>query len=401
MIVLLVISSTYLIKHKTFASISAIDTNYMPLRAAYRKMARKLLIWLLFLILIASGVLLYIFSLNIEKNRQEEIADTIKSYFDRQINKQKSQALMLAILLAQNEALKNALLDIDEERGHQILYNALQTLKKYTPLQGVRAQVIAKDLTIFARSWDKEFSGMPLEEFRKDLYNFKITKPKVSIEAGRLLTIKATVPIKNRYKIVGYMESIVLFEPLTKILRKRGVELFVLMDSKYLDVATLMRENPTIGSYVVSNRNYNKPLLHYLKRKKDLLHKSISSDSNYLFITKPMFNAQGEKLGLYLMVVAKEEIRRLASFSKPLLLFLDIDDDELSDIMMIWEHPQSSFRSLYDKSVLEFLSKSEDSELKREFEAEARQILQNYSKEELIDIILNKYRRKPKRGVIQ
>ncbi len=373
----------------------------MPLRAAYRKMARKLLIWLLFLILIASGVLLYIFSLNIEKNRQEEIADTIKSYFDRQINKQKSQALMLAILLAQNEALKNALLDIDEERGHQILYNALQTLKKYTPLQGVRAQVIAKDLTIFARSWDKEFSGMPLEEFRKDLYNFKITKPKVSIEAGRLLTIKATVPIKNRYKIVGYMESIVLFEPLTKILRKRGVELFVLMDSKYLDVATLMRENPTIGSYVVSNRNYNKPLLHYLKRKKDLLNKSISSDSNYLFITKPMFNAQGEKLGLYLMVVAKEEIRRLASFSKPLLLFLDIDDDELSDIMMIWEHPQSSFRSLYDKSVLEFLSKSEDSELKREFEAEARQILQNYSKEELIDIILNKYRRKPKRGVIQ
>lgn len=364
-------------------------------------MLRKLLIWILFLTTIATGILLYIISLNIEKNKEEEIADTIKNYFDKQINKQKSQALMLAILLAQNEALKNALLDIDEEKGHQILYDALQTLKKYTPIEGVRAQVIAKDLTIFARSWDKEFSGMPIEGFRKDLSNFKITKPKVSIEAGRLLTIKATAPVKDRYKIIGYMEIIVLFEPLTHILRKKGIELFVLMDSNYLDVATLMRENPTIGSYVVSNRNYNKPLLIYLKNNRKFIEHDVSSDSNYLFITKPMLNSQGDRLGVYVMVFAKEQMRKLKPFSKPLSLFLDIDEEELSDIITIWEHPEGSFRAVYDKSVIEFLSKTEDSELRKEFELEAREILQNYSKEELIDIIINRYKADPKRGAIR
>ncbi len=345
----------------------------------------------------------YISSLNIEKSVSEEIADVVKSYVEKKLNQQKSKALTLAILLSQNEALKSTLEDLDEEKGYIILSTTLKTLKRYTNLRGMRAQVIAKDLTIFARSWDKEFTGMPIEGFRKDLSNFKITKPKVSIESGRLLTIKATAPMKRGYKTIGFLEIIGLFEPLTEELRKEGIELFVLMDSSYLDVATLMRENPTLHSYVVANRNYNSTIFKELLAidMLELQRKGVVKEGDYLFITDQMLNSRGERLGIFLIALDEETMKKFSQFDESLSFFLDYNTKEFSEIINLWEHPQESFRSVYDKSVIEFLSKSEESELKKEFEIEAREILQNYTKEELIDIIINRYKQEKKRGVIR
>ncbi|WP_083754390.1 cache domain-containing protein [Nitratiruptor sp. SB155-2] len=364
---------------------------------------KKWLIASIAILLIASSIFFYIFSLNVEKNLHEEIADTIKSYLDKILNKQKSQALTLAILLSQNEALKEALLDLDEAKGYEILSQSLQTLQQYTNIQGVRAQVIAKDLTIFARNWDKDFVGMPLDAFRKDLSSFKINKPKVAIETGRLLSIKATAPIKKGYKTIGYMEIISLFEPMTTEMRKLGIELIVLMHEKYLDVATLMRDNPVIGTYVISNRNYNKLIANNLTHEKleKIVLQGYVYDGENLYFYHPMFNSVGENLGIFLIAINKEGIKKFQKYKDSLSFFLAFENDEFSDIIDIWEHPEGRFRSVYDRSVALFLGKNVDANLKKDFELELRDILKNYSKEELINIIVEKYRRTKKRGVIK
>ena len=292
---------------------------------------------------------------------------------------------------------------LNEERGHEILAHTLGFLKRYTFIEGVRAQVIAKDLTIFARSWDKEFAGMPIEGFRKDLSNFKITKPKVAIETGRLLTIKATAPIKKGYKIVGYMEIIAFFEPLAKELRDMGIELFVLMKNRYLDVATLMRENPEVQHFVVANRNYNTPLLRRLRRidLQTLATEGRIYDGEYLFVHRPMSNSAGENLGMFVLVLDRQSLENFAKLKDRLSFFLNFNHEEFADIISLWERPEGTFRSVYDRSVVEFLSKSEEEWIKEEFELEARELLKGYSKEELIDIIIQKYRRQKKRGVIE
>ena len=310
---------------------------------------------------------------------------------------------MMAILLSQNEALKEALLDLDEDKGYKILSQSLTILQKYIKIPGIKAQVIAKDLTIFARSWDRDFVGMPLEGFRKDLSGFKINKPKVSIETGRLLSIKATAPIKQGYKTIGYMEIISLFGPLTKELRKSGIEMLVLMDQKYLNVATLMRENPVIQGFVVSNRYYSAPLLHHIKRLDltKLGRLGYLYDGNYLYIYYPMYNSAGEYLGFFLLALDNETIDTFKQSQERLSFFMTFDSKEFSDIINLWEHPEGSFRSVYDRSVAEFLSKDEDEELKRSFEEELRELLRGYSKEELINIIIEKYKRQKKEGVIE
>ena len=361
------------------------------------------MIFLLFGLIISGAVVFFLLSLNIKKESYQHIADTARSYFDKRLTEQKSNALTLAILLAQNEALKRALLDLDEERGHQILSTSLDVLKRYTFNKDIRAQVIAKDLTIFARSWDKEYSGMPIEGFRKDLSNFKITKPKVSIETGRLLTIKATAPLKNGYKIIGYVEIISFFESLAKKLRQEGIEMIALMRDRFLNVATLMRENPQLQGFVVSNTNYNDFVLKRLKKidLAKLQRDGLLYDGKYLYVVVPMRNSVGEDLGMFVLALDKKSREIFEKFQEKISFFLSFDKSEFANIIDLWEHPQGNFRSVYDRSVLEFLSKNEDEEIKKEFENEAREILQGYSKDELIDIILQKYRRVPIEGEIK
>ncbi|MRI83867.1 MAG: hypothetical protein C6I00_05530 [Nitratiruptor sp.] len=360
--------------------------------------------WIFFtLLLVTASILFYIVALGVESDHYRILSRKIVHYYQKLLHDHTAQALMVAITLAQNSALKEALKEIDEDRGHEILANSLGYLHRYIQLDDLRAQIIAKDLTIFARSWDQEYVGMPIEGFRKDLSNFKIVHPKVGIETGRLLTIKATAPIKDGYKIIGYLEVISFFEPLTDRLREHGIELFVLMDGSYLEVATLMRENPSVHGFVVANRNYNAPLLKRLEaiQWQELQREGFTFDGNYLFIMAPMHSSTQERIGIVVLAIHRERADELARFQENLAFFLELDREDFYDLINLWRRPEANFNSVYDRSVLEFLAKSEDPELKREFEIEARAILREYDKEQLIDIILDKFRREKKEGVIQ
>ncbi len=359
--------------------------------------------FLLFILLLFLSVLFFLFSFQVKKDQYFTLTTQLEHYFQKILSSYNSQALMIAITLAQNEALRSALEEIDEERGHEILSRSLNYLKRYSDIGDVRAQIIAKDLTIFARSWDKEYAGMPLEGFREDLSSFTINHPKVGVETGRLLTIKATAPIKKGYKTIGYLEVISFFEPIAKQLREQGIELFVLMKSDFLDVATLMRENPTLANYVIANRNYNKIIYKDLKGIdfRRLLEEGFYKDKNFFYMLIPMYNSSQQKIGLYLLALSKQRTRELIDLQKNVSFFLQFDRKGFYDLINLWQRPQANFNSVYDRSVLEFLAKVKDEELKREFEVEAREILREYSKEELIDIILNKYKSQRKRGVIE
>ena len=59
-----------------------------------------------------------------------------------------------------------------------------------------------------------------------------------------------------------------------------------------------------------------------------------------------------------------------------------------------WDNPYGSFRSSYDKDLVALLPKLRQED-KDKLEMEAKNILQTYSKDELIDIILaNKHKEK-------
>jgi hypothetical protein len=72
----------------------------------------------------------------------------------------------------------------------------------------------------------------------------------------------------------------------------------------------------------------------------------------------------------------------------------------MEQVVANWKHPYGSFKSGYDKDLIALLPKL-NKEDKTALEAEAKEILREYNKEELIDIILQNNYNEKKTGVVK
>jgi hypothetical protein len=222
------------------------------------------------------------------------------------------------------------------------------------------------------------------------------------METGRLLTFKATIPIQSGLEILGYLEVIKFIDEFSIKLRNRGVELFAMMDEKYLEKAALMRDFPRIDKYVVSNQNFNQQLLPKIEKLdwETFLSKSYAYEENILYLHEPMYNGEGKQIGIYLLAVSDDTLKRFETEDESVSFFTQFSDDDIKKVVNAWENPYGSFRNQYDKDLIELLPKLQKED-KTGLELEAKSILRTYSKEELIDMVLSNKHKEKKTGVIQ
>lgn len=353
------------------------------------------------LLILVTGTFIWV-SLQLDTTKVEEASDNILAMFHHELDQELSNALFLSVALSDNKALKEALLDEDEDAGYRILMRTLKKLKRYTYVRDIRMQILTSDMNIFARSWDNSYAGMPLEGFRVDLQRIRrLRKPKVSIDPGRLLTIKATTPFRDGVKIIGYIEAIKTFDRLTYRLRRQGIELTVLMDERFLDIATLMRENPTLGPYVVSNKNHNAALLEAVTPYADkIATNSYFKSEAYLHVVDMLRDSAGERIGYYLLSVPLAKMKEFENKEEKISFFLQLSKEDLYGIVERWESDRGSFKSLYDKELIKLLENASPGE-RSMFEEEARELLRSYTREELIDVIVKSRYRETKKGKIR
>ncbi len=331
------------------------------------------------------------------------LSDSTAYAFRNALAEEMEYLLAFSLALCENGDLKEALVQENESAGYKILRDITQRFEKHTHLKTLRLQVLTPDFFIFARSWNKGFEGMPIWWFRDDLETFKNNKqPKVGIETGRLLTFKSTIPIRNGNKIVGYLEVIRLLDEFSARLREQGIELFALMDEKYLEKATLMSDFPMLFGKVIANQNYHFSLKqqiekidieklkqqHYLELEKDLC------------VWEPMYNGRGDKIGNFLLILPPEMLSRYQSEEEQLSIFKPFSNEEMKRAIVHKEDQFGSFKSGYDRDLIGLLPKLRDED-KTQMEKEAREILGDYTKNELIDIILSNKHQEKKHGAIE
>lgn len=367
------------------------------------KQFNKISLWVTFIVLVILFVSVFFFFTKKEKDKLATLTDHVTSNFEAGLAYEMSDLLSFSLALAEDGGLKNALSTDDETKGHEILAVITQRFKKYTHLKSLRIQVLTLDFFIFARSWDEGYEGMPIWWFRDDLKKLKTNKkPKVGMEVGRLLTFKATIPIYSGKKLLGYLEAIKFVDEFAEKLNKKGVDLFVLMDEKYLKQAELMQNFPFLHGYTIANQVFNP----YLKKKIEILDWEKLEEKNYLYeskrlyILEPMYNGEGEKIGVYLLTLSKKALDEYEKSNHRRSFFTQFSDEDMEQVVANWKHPFGSFKSGYDKDLIALLPKLKKED-KVELEAEAKEILLEYNKDELIDIILqNKYNEK-KIGVVK
>ncbi len=321
----------------------------------------------------------------------ENVSDQLTLSLRKELDEEKENALGFALVLAQNGAIKTALQEDDEDEGFAGLKRIMANVKKHIHTL-VRAQIITADYRIFARSWDKDnlFSGMPLDVYRADLDYFKTHRdPRVSIEVGRRLGIKATVPIYEEDTLLGFIEVLQFFDGSTDFFHKFGIDLYVLLDDSYYNTAVLMQNNPTAAWYIVANRGYNMVNLKTLQRTDfKVLRKQrvVLRDNKYIFY-EPMKNGQAETIGAFVFVMPKKGLEQFVKKDEDISFLLTFSRSNLYDIVKKEQYENKVYHSGYDKALLSLKDTvpEEDREL---FMEEAREILSSYSKEELIAMML-------------
>ena len=240
-------------------------------------------------------------------NYQKQIQiDNIKHLLDIQIkilNKnlesQKFSAMSLAVLLSQNENIKNCLLQNNKEKCRQTIQNISQTLSRVGIYKNVKFHLHTPSLTSFVRSW------MPLQDDNLASFSFMLNEAKNGvmggIEVGKAgAFIRGVSQIFNQDSILGSIEVLLDFEYLSKFFADFGVDLFVMLDK---NTASIYKEasNELINGYFLENKKFaNLNILPFLKEI-NLDKIKFYTLKNHNFAIEPMRDFKGDKIGYFIL----------------------------------------------------------------------------------------------------
>jgi len=351
-------------------------------------MLKNIIFFFTLLIVIIFTVFSY-YKSQVKEQTLDNILDKFVNSLNYELKNQKLDALELAIVLSNNKGLIEALENDDEDLGYKILSEVVKKVK-YTAKRDIRAQIITSELNIFARSWDDVYTGMPLGDYRADLKYFETHKtPRSSLEIGRRLGIKATVPIYVKGKLIGYLEVLDFFKELTEYFKARGISLYALLDYKYFYTSVFMQQNRTIKDYIIANRTYNWVHIKDLEKldfKTFKVNKVESKDGKYFFYEN-MKNGAGEVIGAFIFVMPQKYLEYFKNSDDDISYVANFSKNDLYSVEQ-YKREQSIYSDLsaseylYVKNILS----NEDYEF---YLDDAYKKLDVYSKEELIQLILN------------
>lgn len=333
----------------------------------------------------------FYFKYESKEEKLNRIYDQIMTELNTQLHSRQMDALEIALVLGQNSALVNALENDDEDLGYDILSTITKKIELYTQKK-IRSQVITADYLIFARSWDTVYAGMPLGDYRTDLDYFKTNSaPRTSIELGRRLGFKATVPIYQNKQLLGFVEVIDFFEPLTEFFREQGIDMYVLMEDQYFDIAIFMQENMVIDEYIVANTNYNANHLDTLKLinfKNLKANRIVFKKQRYVFY-ESMKNGEGKTIGAFVFVLPQKYLDYFNDPEDDISFLVNVTRSTLYKVERSKRYEQSNYLNFAPKELIA-LQKTISDEDNKEFEQAAYKTLENYSKDELIQLLLEK-----------
>jgi hypothetical protein len=222
------------------------------------------------------------------------------------LEEEEQHALSLSLLLSQDKTFLEAFNHNKRKKVFEIINEKIKSLKK---LQGYKfeVQVHDKDLHTYVRSWDYSIKDVPLASFRQGLVRVKESKrPLVSIEVGKRLNIKAISPIIKDGVFCGSIEVIESFEHLQKKLAEHGYSLLILLNKKYLTIASSLKEHPIVlDRFILVNNSYDKHTLQSLQNShiNKLQSYGYFTQGSYAFAYFSIKNLSNESVGYFVIAL--------------------------------------------------------------------------------------------------
>ena len=357
--------------------------------------------YLTLLLLILLTLIVYFYT----QKKQEfvnRIDIVLMNLLDKKIEQEKAEGFAFSFALAQNETLQTAVENNDTKKITEILKSYSSTLEVFSNSK-VHAQIISKEFIIIARNWENSSDGLKVKTYRPDLNDIILTrKPHLSFEAARRLVLISSIPIVKKNHLIGFVETIQNFDAMKKYLANYDIDLLVLMDAKYQDQAILLKNNPHINNMVVVNDDANIHHISYLKSigLNELLINGVLQADDYIYFSRLILNAKGEKIGSFILVLSKKKMKLFSAFEEELDTFLTYSRKDLY-LCTINQNSSTSLWSNYTAKNLLSLKQCVHSEDKIALEEKLRHDLNNYTKDELISLLLDTNSNQKSRGHIK
>ncbi|MEN4046280.1 MULTISPECIES: cache domain-containing protein [Sulfurimonas] len=339
------------------------------------------------------------------QNKQEftdRVHTVLLNILNKQIENEKARAFNFAFALSQNETLQRALKNNDAKKAYEILQTHMKALETFSGSK-IRIQILSKDITIFARSWDNSDAGVNVKAYRPDLVEMKKTlSPHLSYEAARRLVLIASIPIVENKKCLGFVEVIQRFASLEKYFAQYDIDMIALLDDKYQNQSVLLKNNPRIANMIVANNGANINHIQNLRRLDLNKLESLGSvqTEEYLYISKVILNSKAERIGYFILILSQEKLKLFSSFENELESFFSYSRKDLYSTIVNKDKAFDPYTDLTAKELVS-LKKCTTQKDRACLEKNLRNKLNRYTKEELISLLLDANSQKISRGKIK
>lgn len=252
---------------------------------------------------------LFLYTKNLTKDISVSVfaktADDLAYSLKQKLDAKDNVGLTNALAVVNDEAVKESLLTGNRDLAVNQLQKLAESFKENTKLKRVQIHIHTADIKSFLRAWNPKKYGDDLSSFRYSLLEIKKTqKPLVVFEIGVAgLSHRAIVPIFNDGEFIGSMEFIQGVNDVVEELASREIDLLMLMDQKYLDIAEEARDNTKIGQYVVAQKTYNKELAEAVKDidPASLINGAYANVSGFFITAVPSTGLNGMEIGYFLL----------------------------------------------------------------------------------------------------
>ncbi len=370
---------------------------------------KKLFIFLIVIIVIS--LILLILNINEKRDLQKYIKlyNNLNNILTTTINYEKNTLLSISIALSKSRAIQDVILENNSSLGHKVLKTSVDSLSKGKDKNRVFIQIINKNLSVFAKSWESGASKIPMVTGRRTylkrlLSNFS---PRTGIDMGLPLGIRSSSIIFYQDDPLGILEAIIPYDVLVSRLREYQIELIPLIHLNFAPMAYVDKEElVTIGNFVVANHNVNREIILGLNSLTDselenLFRNDFLFKDELLYTSYPIVGVDGTKLGIFLVVINEDSFKDFIGEQKSIIQSLYSLDSSREDIYhFIADREESIFSQLKIEYISSF-GYLVDKKDRTDFEEFAKERLKKLSKEELIDLIFYRYTKKEIEGEIR
>ena len=287
-----------------------------------------ILLNLFILIFICISIVFFGRHLIVEKEKEllhekyKAISQNIKNKTNSLIQTKKNATLAIALVLSENEAIKDILLD--NENNTYDLKKLSEKIRIYTDYKNVWFQLITNEGISVYRSWTNNKNDK-IKNYRLDLTTLlanPIIKNTISVGVYDI-TFKSIIPLYRNNDFIGILEGITHFNSITEDLKNNDkVEPIILVNSRF--TKQLEEKNFTkifLQDYYVANLTASKEIINYLKYEN---MNKFFQENEYLI--------KDEKLIVNIPII--EEGINLAN----ILIFKNLDEIDISEINEFKKH---------------------------------------------------------------